>query len=63
MIKSFRQHTSKYLSVVSPNARKYGPEITPHLDTFHALTRSRIMSSPDETNETYLQSARKNNLH
>ena len=26
-----------YLSVFSPNARKYGPEITPYLDTFHAV--------------------------
>ena len=52
MIKGFRQHTSKYPSAFSSNARKYGPEITPHLDTPHAVTRSRIMSSPDETNET-----------
>ena len=27
-----------YLSVFSPNARKYGPEKTPYLDTFHAVT-------------------------
>ena len=26
-----------YLSVFSPNAGKYGPEITPYLDTFHAV--------------------------
>ena len=26
-----------YLSVFSPNAGKYGPEITPYLDTFHAM--------------------------
>ena len=30
-----RRGTS-YLSVFSPNAGKYGPEITPYLDTFHA---------------------------
>ena len=29
-------HT-KYLSVFSPNAGKYGPEKTPYLDTFHAV--------------------------
>ena len=32
---------SKYgvhLSVFSPNAGKYGPEITPYLDSFHAAT-------------------------
>ena len=28
---------AKYLSVFSPNAGKYGPEITPDLDTFHAV--------------------------
>ena len=27
---------TKYLSVFSPNAGKYGPEITPYLDTFGA---------------------------
>ena len=30
---------TKYLSVFSPNARKYGPEKTPYLDTFHAVAR------------------------
>ena len=29
--------TNKYLSVFSPSAGKYGPEKTPHLDTFHAV--------------------------
>ena len=28
---------TKYLSVFSPNAAKYGPEKTPYLDTFHAV--------------------------
>ena len=28
---------TKYLSVFSPNAGKYGPEITPYLDTFYAV--------------------------
>ena len=27
----------RYLSVFSPNTGKYGPEITPYLDTFHAV--------------------------
>ena len=31
-----RRDTS-YLSVFSPNAGKYGPEITPYLDTFHTV--------------------------
>ena len=29
---------TEYLSIFSPNAEKYGPEKTPYLDTFHALT-------------------------
>ena len=28
---------TKYLSLFSPNARKYGPEKTPYLNTFHAV--------------------------
>ena len=28
-----------YFLVFSPNTGKYGPEITPYLDTFHAVTR------------------------
>ena len=31
-----------YLSVFSPNAGKYGPEITPYLDTFHAVLKRRL---------------------
>ena len=27
-----------FLSVFSPNTRKYGPEITPYFDTFHVVT-------------------------
>ena len=26
-----------YLPMLSPNTRKYEPEKTPHLDTFHAM--------------------------
>ena len=29
---------NKYLSIFSSNAGKYGPEITPYFDTFHAVT-------------------------
>ena len=37
-----------YLSVFSPNTGKYEPEITPYLDTFHAVLRSltRTNTSP-----------------
>ena len=31
---------TSYLSVFSPNAGKYGPEITPNLETFHAMTNT-----------------------
>ena len=31
----------EYLSEYSPNTEKYGPEKTPHLDTFHAVLKSR----------------------
>ena len=33
---------TKYLSVFSPNAGKYGPEKTPYLDTFHAVDSNHI---------------------
>ena len=29
-----------YFSVFSPNAGKYGPQITPYLDTFHTVWSS-----------------------
>ena len=32
------QIRSCFWSVFSPNAGKYGPEITPYLDTFHAVS-------------------------
>ena len=32
--------STKYLSVFSPNAGKYGPEITPYLDTFHVVNHT-----------------------
>ena len=31
---------TEYLSVFSPNAEKYGPEKSPYLDIFHALTET-----------------------
>ena len=34
--------TFAYLYVFSPNARKYGPEKTPYLDTFHAVSHFSI---------------------
>ena len=29
-----------YFAVFNPNTGKYGPEVTPYLDTFHAVTDS-----------------------
>ena len=38
---AFRLNMERYyLSVFNPNAGKYGPEITPYLDTFHAVNIS-----------------------
>ena len=34
---------AEYLSAFSPNARKYGPEKTPYLDTFHAVISERYL--------------------
>ena len=39
---------TEYLSVVSPNAGKYGPEKTPYLDTFHAVKKSIAKSFIEE---------------
>ena len=33
-----------YLSVFSPNVGKYGPEKTPYLDIFHAVTANLTLS-------------------
>ena len=32
-----RSYSGPYFPAFSPNAGKYGPEITPYLDTFHAV--------------------------
>ena len=34
---------TEYLSLFSPNAGKYGPEITPYLGTFHAVRTSELL--------------------
>ena len=36
---------TEYLSVLSPNAGKYGPEKALYLDTFHAVTTSVVIIS------------------
>ena len=36
---------SEYLSVFNPNARKYGPEKTSYLDTFHAVAAAVLHNS------------------
>ena len=37
VFRCFKVLVKKTLSVFSPNAGKYGPEITPYLDTFNAV--------------------------
>ena len=39
--RSTLREKSPNLSVLSPNAGKYGPEKTPYLDNFHAEVSSR----------------------
>ena len=39
-----RTEYREYLFVFSPNTGKYGPEKTPHLDTFHAVTNFLFLS-------------------
>ena len=34
----YRVISGPYFPVFSPNVGKYGPEITPYLDTFHAVS-------------------------
>ena len=38
------QRQSYFWSVFSPNTGKYGPEITPYLDNFHAIVSNRLFS-------------------
>ena len=33
----FSRSRTEYGEILSPNTGKYGPEITPHLDTFHSV--------------------------
>ena len=35
----------KYLSVFNPNAGKCGPEITPYLHTFHAVSLEELIDT------------------
>ena len=52
---------SKYGVFSGPNAGKYGPEKTPHLDTFHALlwkylslSNAEAYSEPSQTSKKEL---------
>ena len=38
-----------YFPVFNPNTGKYGPEITPHLDTFHTVHISQSLKSFDNS--------------
>ena len=48
-----RRDTS-YLSVFSPNAWKYRPEITPYLDTFHAVYAQKMRFSINDQKHNFL---------
>ena len=45
----------EYLSVFSPNAGKYGPEKTPYLDTFQAVTMSHSEMNCSEMTALHYQ--------
>ena len=46
------------ISVFSPNTGKYGPEITPYLDTFHAVYMKKdFINSEVATNNHTLRKA------
>ena len=38
-----------YFPVFSPNTGKYGPEITPYLDTFHTVKKVQLWPSDSVT--------------
>ena len=38
-VSKYRVISGPYFPVFSPNIEKYGPEITPYLDTFHAVVQ------------------------
>ena len=44
----FFVHLQCILLDISPNAGKYGPEITPYLDTYHAVVYLRTILNPTE---------------
>ena len=48
VIAVLQYYSTKYLSVFSPNAGKYGPEITPYLDTFHAVSAMCFLSYKEQ---------------
>ena len=41
----------EYLSVISPNAAKYGPEKTPYLDNFHAVQVESILHGSSQSSK------------
>ena len=40
-----RTELRRFIPVFSPNTGKYGPEITPYLDTFHAVNGKGLLVS------------------
>ena len=45
MFSQIRSISGPFFPVFGPNIGKYGPEITPYLDTFHAVLDLRKRSS------------------
>ena len=45
---------SKYRVISGPNTGKYGPEITPHLDTFHTVSKLHASQAQSIARETVI---------
>ena len=49
-VSKYRVISGPYFPVFSPNTGKYGPEITPYLDTFHAVLRWHWIQNTGQKN-------------
>ena len=45
---------SKYRVISGPNTGKYGPEITPHLGTFHTVSKLHASQAQSIARETVI---------
>ena len=50
----FSRSRTEYGEILSPNTGKYGPEITPHLDTFHTVSKLHASQAQSIARETVI---------